>query len=175
MDSSQSSQFASLVAQVLDLCTQLQSKMVVSTDPVALALRECTKDWTRDHAVWVLRHLYMMPAELAVYAPCLFKHLHVSFQLTKQDAQSGANYALRWSAVKGHLGVLQYLKEGFGLGKEDAQADKNYALKWSARYGQLEVLKYLKEGFGLGKEDAQCEDNFALRLSAKHGHLEVLK
>jgi hypothetical protein len=43
------------------------------------------------------------------------KYLKEAFGLTKEDAQSKDNYALRWSAAKGHLDVVKYLKEAFGL------------------------------------------------------------
>lgn len=105
----------------------------------------------------------------------VLKCLKQDFDLRKEDAQTGDNFALRLAAMNGHVQVLKCLKEDFGLGKEDAQADNNAALRLAAANGHVNVLKCLKEEPWLGKEDAQALNNYALRWAAGKGHLEVLK
>ena len=50
------------------------------------------------------------------------KYLKEGFGLTKEDAQSYDNYALRVSAANGHLDVVKYLKDAFEV--EDDIQDK---------------------------------------------------
>jgi hypothetical protein len=45
------------------------------------------------------------------------------FGLSREDAKSDNNFALRESCGNGHVEVVKYLKQEFVLGKEDAQSD----------------------------------------------------
>ena len=81
------------------------------------------------------------------------------------DIHADNEFALRWSAINGHLDVVKYLVE---LGA-DIHADNEYALRKSAKNGQLEVFKYLTEQGA----DIHADDEYALRKSAENGHLKV--
>ena len=51
------------------------------------------------------------------------------------------DYALKWSAINGHLPVVKFLiKKG-----ADIHAKNNRALIWSAGKGHLDVVKFLVE------------------------------
>ncbi len=71
--------------------------------------------------------------------------------------------ALRDSAMKGHLSVVQYFVQS-GLRVYEA-------LEYSACYGQLPVVKYLVE-HGV---DVHANGDAALRDSARHGYLHIIQ
>jgi len=82
------------------------------------------------------------------------------------DIHADEDYALRWSALNGHLEVVKYLVE---IGA-DIYARDNYALKYSAINGHLDIVKYLVENGA----DIHV-DNCPLRLSAENYHYKVMK
>jgi hypothetical protein len=75
------------INKLSELCAQLQATLVIE-DPVVVALREVTTNWTREDAVRVLHDMDTLPDDLTTIRLPLLKHLHVTFGLTKADAQA---------------------------------------------------------------------------------------
>ena len=83
------------------------------------------------------------------------------------DIHADYDYALRWSAVNGHLDVVKYLVENGA----NIHANDDFALSWSAESGHLQVVKYLVEHGA----NFHADDDYAFRQSAKNGHLQVVE
>ena len=75
-------------------------------------------------------------------------------------------YALRWSASRGHLGVVKYLVEQGA----DIHAINNASLRLAANNSHLEVVNYLVEHGA----DVHVDNDYILRFVAKRGYLEMV-
>jgi len=83
------------------------------------------------------------------------------------DVTIGDNYAIRYSAQKGHLEIVKYLiKHG-----ADVTAFNNYAICCAAPNGHLEIVKYLIEHGA----DVAARHNHAIRGASENGYLELVK
>ena len=86
----------------------------------------------------------------------------------RADPTADDNYAIQWSAKKGHDKVVKLLLEDK---RADPSADDNYPIRWSAARGHLEVVKLLLND---RRVDPTADDNYAIRWSAQNGKLEVV-
>ena len=77
------------------------------------------------------------------------------------------NYALRYSALYGHLDIVKYLIDN-GANLHD---ENDCALRFSAEHGHLSIVKYLIENGA----DIHANDDYALKLSAQCGYLNVVE
>ena len=77
------------------------------------------------------------------------------------------NYALRISAYRGNLKLVDYLISK----KADIHAENDNALNLSAHRGHLEIVKYLVERGA----NIHSNNDYSLRVAAENGHLEVVK
>ena len=192
-----------LVAQLAYLCNQLQGIVEnPDLDPFEVALREYTKDFSKQDALELFHNLVrseLRQDDEEKYLVAIVKHLHLTFDLTKEDVRAygekiysgpvNNNHFFRLSAENGHLSVMKYLKEEIGLiddgtyfygpkGYSYHLPDMAYTLAWSAGNGHLDIVKYLKEEFGSsGRQSLEITDRrgLAIRLSAANGHLSVVK
>ena len=81
------------------------------------------------------------------------------------DIHAEDDFALRWSAEKGHLDVVKFLVEN----DANIHVENDYALRLSAYNGHLDVVKGLVDKGA----NIHAENDYALRLSAQNGHLDV--
>jgi len=95
--------------------------------------------------------------------------------LTLRDVRSNNNYALRVAAEKGHVAVLQFLKNTWDLTLQDVRSDYNFALRVAVGKGHVDVLQFLKNTWDLTLQDVRAETNCALRWAAGGGHVNTLQ
>ena len=98
------------------------------------------------------------------------------------------NFAIRYAAENGHLGVVKFL---FEKGASLFAAD-NWALKYASTNGHLNIVKFIIEKDAIFKANNNHLDadsfliadytdlskdpyNCAIKYAAEYGHLEIVK
>jgi hypothetical protein len=89
----------------------------------------------------------------------LAKKLTKTYNLTSDNAQSLANFALRGTCTFGHTLVAQWLVETFKLTINDIRSENNYALQHACENGHTSTAEWLLDTFYTSEDALKTSSN----------------